>query len=108
MINSIQKGKAGEREFAEYLRKKGFEARRGQQFSGGTESPDVVHSVPGVHFEVKRTEALKLIPALKQACDDADGKIPVVAFRRNRQGWVAILPMDDFVNLFSHKLGEIN
>ena len=56
-INSRAKGKDGELEFAEYLRLAGFEARRGQQFHGGGDSPDVVTSIPGVHFEVKRVEA---------------------------------------------------
>ena len=38
-MNSRRKGKVGEREFAALLREHGFDARRGQQFSG---SPDSV------------------------------------------------------------------
>ena len=94
LMNSCQKGKRGEREFAAFLRERGFEARRGQQFSGGDESPDVIHSVPGVHFEVKRTEALSLYKALGQAADDCKRvlKIPVVAHRRNKCDWVGYPP----------------
>ena len=49
-MHSKQKGARGEREFAEFLRDRGIEAGRGQQFSGGESSPDVVHSIPGIHF----------------------------------------------------------
>ena len=34
-MNSRNKGKRGEREFAALLREHGFDARRGQQFAGG-------------------------------------------------------------------------
>jgi Holliday junction resolvase len=55
-LNSNQKGKRGEREAAAFLTDEGFPARRGQQFAGGTDSPDVVcESLSGLHFEVKRT-----------------------------------------------------
>jgi hypothetical protein len=53
---SREKGKAGEREAAhEISRLFNVQARRGQQFCGGPESPDVV-GLPGVHVEVKRAE----------------------------------------------------
>lgn len=99
MVNSRQKGARGEREFAEYLRAHGHDARRGQQFAGGPESPDVVSNLP-FHWEVKRVEALQLYPALAQAIRDAkDGTVPVVAHRKNGQEWVAILRMDDLMGL---------
>lgn len=94
-INSCEKGKVGEREFAAVLRGLGFEARRGRQFSGSPDSPDVVTSVEGIHFEVKRTEKLQLFGALKQAEHDAGASIPVVAHRKNRTPWVLILKMED-------------
>lgn len=101
-MNSKQKGKRGELEFAHYLADKGYVgARRGQQFKGGGDSPDVVcEALPYLHFEVKRTEALQLHPALTQATNDAAaGKYPVVAYKRNRSHWVAILHMDHFLQL---------
>ena len=55
-INGRQKGAQGEREFATVLKDLGIEARRGQQFSGGKDSPDVVADLTGVHFEVKRVQ----------------------------------------------------
>jgi hypothetical protein len=99
-INSRQKGAQAEREVAEWLRSQGVEARRGVQFSGGPGSPDVVHGLPGVHLEVKRTEALRLHEALAQAANDApEGHTPVVLHRKNRGRWVAILDAEDWLRL---------
>jgi Holliday junction resolvase len=52
-MNSRNKGKVGEREFASLLREHGFDARRGQQFSGSPDSPDVVSdALAWLHFEI--------------------------------------------------------
>ncbi len=101
-MNSRAKGKAGELELAIFLRDHGFtDARRGQQFKGGADSPDVV-GIPGVHLECKRVERGQLYDWLDQARRDAaEGCIPVVAHRRNRREWVAILPLDDFIALIA-------
>jgi Holliday junction resolvase len=101
-INSRNKGAVGEREFAELLRFHGWDARRGQQFSGGSDSPDVVcQPLKDFHFEVKRVESGNLYKWMAQARRDAKGgeKIPVVMHRRNRQDWVAILPAGLFLEL---------
>ena len=98
-INSRQKGKAGELELAAFLRERGYEARRGQQFSGGADSPDVI-GIPGIHIEAKRTEAGSLYAWLDQAIRDAGtSKTPLVCHRRNRREWVAILRLDDFLTI---------
>jgi hypothetical protein len=100
-MNSRSKGKRGELEFAHYLSNAGFPSRRGQQFSGGKESPDVVSpALPDIHFEVKRTEAGNPYKWMAQAIrDGGQNKIPVVAHRRNSGEWLAILPMAHFVNI---------
>ena len=100
-MNSKQKGKRGELEFAQYLSAQDLPARRGQQFRGGGDSPDVVcKALPTIHFEVKRTERLGLTAALEQAVNDAaPGKVPVVAHKKNRGFWIAILPMNDLLGL---------
>lgn len=100
-INGNQKGKRGEREWSAYLRDMGYaDARRGQQFSGSPDSPDVVDGIPGTHAEVKRVEALNVGKAIEQAVADAgpDG-VPYVAHRRNRQPWLITLRADDLVRL---------
>lgn len=99
-INANQKGKRGEREAAGLLKEYGFEARRGQQFSGGGDSPDVVHNIPNVHIEVKRTETLSVYKAMEQAKEDGPGKVPVVMHRRSGKEWLAILPMKDLLRMF--------
>ena len=88
-MNSRTKGKVGEREFAALLRAEGFDARRGVQFSGGADSPDVVcPALPWLHIEVKRTQALNLTDACAQAEGDCGGKPWVVAHRRNHAPWL--------------------
>lgn len=100
MTNSCRKGKTGEREAAhEVARIFGVEARRGVQFQGGTDSPDIKHGIDGVHFEVKRTESLRLWKALEQAIADCGQSVPVVLHRANGKPWVAIVRLDDLPKL---------
>ena len=97
---SQRKGKRGELEAAAEIRRIfGTEARRGRQFQGTDESPDVLTDIPEVHFEVKRTEAFCLYKALAQAIEDAGPNIPVVLHRANRCPWVAVVRLDDLPRL---------
>lgn len=101
-MNSCQKGKRGERAWRDELIAHGYSARRGQQFSGSPESPDVVcPDLPGFHFEVKLVQRLNVNEAMSQAVGDADGKIPVVAHKRNRTGWLVTLRSQDFFKLLA-------
>jgi hypothetical protein len=86
----------------------GYEARRGQQFSGGKESPDVVTNIPQLHFEVKRVQALNIDKAMAQAKRDADGRrIPVVAHRKDGEDWLITVSAADFFNsIFEAKKGS--
>lgn len=94
------KGAAGEREAAKELaRVLGVEARRGRQFSGSDDSPDVKTSLARTHFEVKRVEALQLYPALHQAESDCGESVPVVLHRKNNKPWVVIVKLDDLPRL---------
>lgn len=96
-LRSRNKGKRGEREAAAEIRRLfRTDAARGCQHRGGSESPDVVTAIYGVHFEVKRTEALRLYAAIEQAVTDAgSSQIPVVLHRANDRPWVAIVRLDD-------------
>ena len=97
---SRNKGKTGERELAALLRYEGFDARRGQQFSGANGDADVV-GLPNIHIECKRTETFRLYDALEQAMQDArQGEIPVVMHRRNDRRWVAVLDLEDFIKIY--------
>lgn len=95
---SRDKGKRGELEAVSLLKEHGFEARRGQQFKGTPDSPDLVTNIDGVHFEVKRVEKLQLYEALEQARADADpAEHAIVLHRRNGKPWVVIMYADEFL-----------
>lgn len=99
-MNSRAKGKVGELELAAFFREHGFDdARRGVQYKGGGDSPDVI-GLPGFHVEGKRVESGNLYTWLDQAKRDATpGNVPLVCHRRNRREWVAILPLEDFLRM---------
>jgi len=90
---SRQKGKRGEREAAAELSAiLGVEARRGVQYQGGPDSPDVVLEGVPIHVEAKRTERLSLWAAVEQAkADAAPGKVPIVWHKCNRRPSVVIV-----------------
>lgn len=104
---SRNKGKRGELEAAAALREHlGIEARRGRQYQGSDESPDVKHSLHGVHVEVKRTEFLNLYKAIDQASDEcADGDVPIILHKRNARNqhdnkpWLVIVRLKDLSEL---------
>ena len=101
---SKEKGKRGEREVAALLRSYEFAARRGQQFSGGDDAPDVKHNIPGLHIEVKYVEKFKLWDAMAQAHEDASpSAIPVVFHRKSRKPWLVILSAEDFLTLMKER-----
>lgn len=102
-MNSKQKGKRGELELANWLKERGHVARRGQQYAGGTDSPDVIcETLPEIHIEVKRTEKLNLYKALSQAQFDAMGQaIPTVWHRKNNREWIVILEAEAFLNIIT-------
>ena len=99
-LRSRNKGKRGEREAAAEIRRLfRTDARRGRQFSGSDESPDIVAAIEDVHFEVKRAESLRLYEALDQAAGDAGAMVPVGLHKQNRKPWVAIVRLDDLPRL---------
>lgn len=99
-MNSCAKGKVGEREFASLLRDNGYgDARRGQQFSGSPDSPDVV-GLPGIYVEVKRVEKLNLTDACVQAEGDCGGKPWIVAHRKNHAPWLITMRAELFFRMF--------
>lgn len=103
-MNSKRKGNIGEREAASFLREHGFSAaRRGCQFRGSPDSPDVT-GVPGWHLEIKRTERFKLRDAVAQASGDSGGKLWCILHRWNNGKWLAVLPAEDWLDLVRETL----
>ena len=99
-MNSRNKGKRGELEAAHMLKECGYDARRGQQFSGANGDADVV-GLPGIHIEVKRVEKLNIENAVDQSRNDArPGEIPIVLHRKNRQPWLVTMTFVDWRELY--------
>ena len=97
MIHSRNKGARGERQWRDELRAHGYDARRGQQFSGSPESPDVICEALGwAHFEVKAVEQLNIEDAMEQARRDAGAKAPFVAHKRNFRPWLVTMTAETF------------
>ena len=104
-INSRAKGARGEREWAQWLRDNlGIDARRGQQFAGGPDSPDVI-GLEGTHAEVKRVERLNISNAMFQAEHDCGINLPYVAHRRNGEEWLITIRAKE-VLMVRELLGE--
>lgn len=106
MVHSLNKGKRGEREVAKLLQDFGVEARRGRQFSGSPDSPDVISSLDNLHIEVKLRERFELYPSLEQAERDDPDRIPIVFHRRKRKDWTITMYAQDFLKLYLEKDNE--
>lgn len=99
-MNSRQKGVQGERELAKELRFLGYEARRGQQFSGANGDADVI-GLPHIHIECKRVERLNIEDAMAQSIGDSrEGEHPAVFHRKNRGKWMVTMLLDDWIELY--------
>lgn len=100
MINSKDKGKRGERHVVKALRKYGYDARRGVQYQGSPDSPDVT-GLPKTHIEVKFTEKLNVWNALAQSERDAgEDEVATVFFKRNRSKIYVAMSMENFMEMY--------
>ena len=96
-MNCREKGKRGERQWRDELRANGYHSRRGQQFSGSADSPDVICTeLKHLHFEVKLVEKLNIEDAMEQARRDCGGKVPIVAHKRNHRRWLVTMDAETF------------
>ena len=99
-MNAREKGKRGERQWRDELRAQGYHARRGQQFSGSPDSPDVVCAeLDWIHFEVKAVERLNIEDAMDQARRDGQHKTPVMAHKRRHRRWLVTMEAETFFRL---------
>ncbi len=102
------KGARWEREVARHVREYfGEDARRGAQCRDGADTPDVI-GMPGYWPECKASgRGINAIAALAQAARAAHGTelTPVVFAKVDRKAPIAILDMDDFLELaaFAHR-----
>ena len=100
-INSRRKGVSGELEVAKILLQNGYYSRRGQQYSGGPDSPDVIcPELKNFHFEVKRVERINIEKSYGQALEDAgDSQMPVVITRKSNSRWKVCMDFEDWLEL---------
>jgi hypothetical protein len=98
-LNSRSKGKKGEQEFInQHLRPHWPKAARNIDQTKDDKRDCV--NVAGVHWQIKRTETLRVWAAIEQAESEAAATdTPVVAFRRNRSRWYCIVDADELVAL---------
>lgn len=102
MVNSRDKGAAYERELARLFREHGYDARRGQQYSGANGDADVV-GLPHIHVEAKRREngSAAVYDWLTQAvCDAREGELPAVFHRRNHCSTIVVMRVEDWFELY--------
>jgi len=106
MTNSREKGKRGEREFAEVLRGMGISARRSQQYAGNEGTADLKTDVPGLHVEVKRRTRIGAVRFMEQAERDClSDDLPIVALREDRGEWLILVRAKEIPKLIE-KLGD--
>jgi hypothetical protein len=101
-INSKRKGKANELAWAHILRAAGFkDARRGQQYRGSEDSPDVIcKELALFHQEVKSGKNINIWSALDQAWRDKGlEELPIVAAHKDRKPWIVAMLADDWLTL---------
>ena len=96
-INSRNKGKRFELAVAHILNDWGYEARRGQQFSGSPDSPDVVAPDFPWHLECKHVQRLDLYSAFTQALKDCGDKPPAVVHKKNHSEPLITMRLDDLL-----------
>ncbi len=97
---SREKGKRGEREFAEVLQGMGISARRAQQYAGNEGTADLKTSIPGLHVEVKRRAAIGAARFMDQAERDClENDLPLVALREDRGSWMVLVKAQDLPRL---------
>ena len=101
-INSKAKGKRGELELCQELKKYGYDCRRTVQYNGKADEGDAdVIGLKGIRAEVKRVEKLNIYDAIAQAKRDAknDDK-PAVFHRKNRCNWLVTMELDKFMEIY--------
>lgn len=94
------KGASGEREvialISQYL---GLECHRTPGSGNLSWMKGDVYGVPNLHIECKRQEKLSIPAWIAQAKEQAEGKPWVVAFRRSREEWNAVMPLQFFLQI---------
>jgi Holliday junction resolvase len=96
------KGARGELEVVGLLQAAGWPlARRTHDGREQARRGDIANGPEGVHLEVKRTERASVWRWWEQATADAGSATPIVAFRRSRSDWLAVVELDELLALLA-------
>lgn len=94
-----RKGQTGEREVVDVFRAAGFDCDRTPNSGALRISGDLYGDLP-LHVEVKRQEVARPWLWAEQAATDAGAGMPwLVAMRRSRSPWLAMLELEQVVRL---------
>jgi hypothetical protein len=104
-LNSRAKGKRAELSARDVLRLHGYTARRGVQYNGCADAPDVISNFPW-HIEAKHVEKLNIWAALQQAEKECGTKRPCLFFKRNRSEWYIAFRAEDILKELREVQGE--
>ena len=98
---SRDKGASGELEVVHLLQDACWpKARRTHDGREQALRGDIANGPAGVHLEVKRAETARIWEWWQQAQGDLTvGYMPVVAFRRSRSPWLALVEFDELLPL---------
>lgn len=107
---SRDKGKRGERMFTKLCEEHGISGvHRTAQCRGNTGEAGDVEGIDGIHVEVKAQERLNLRDAMAQSVRDSEaegkGNLPIVAHKKNREGWLITMRAEDWFELYKEAHG---
>ena len=97
MIATRRKGTTYERTVAHRLAEVWPGAKRGFQFRGGDEAPDVIGTP--YHIEAKHRRNVSIQAAMQQAIADSNGRVPVVVSRDNHGEDLVTMRLNDWLEL---------
>ena len=105
---SRNKGKNFERQVANMLKDRGFEARRAVQYDGLYDH-DIKTELP-FNFECKAVESLNIYKAMDQSKVDASrlDTLPTVVHKKNRMTILITMEFIDFIDLLQWATGYVD
>jgi len=104
---SRSKGRRGELEVARVFRAAGFDVDRTPNSGGLRLKGDLYGANLPVHIETKRRERLDVWAGMQQAESEANGRVPWLAFRRNRSPWYVAMLLEDALALLNGALRDV-
>lgn len=97
-----RKGVTGEREVTQLLQANGFAVRGLEGLGDHIATRGSAGHLLALHLEVKRQERLRIPEWLRQCIDETpEGMVPLLTYRRSNESWVAVLLLDDLLELIS-------